>query len=219
MHARTSLSALCCAALVSLCGTAHAITDPQGDFLPGYGGSHNGDLDVLSSTVTYDAGTNLFDFTATLAAPVGTTSTAFYVWGLDRGQGTERFNTGPAPIGAGVKFDSVVTFRLDGSATVTTLVPTAVATSLPGDVTFAGNVITGSISGALLPSLGLLASNYTWNLWPRDGAVTGNAAISDFAPDASNAAVTAVPEPSTLALFGAGLGVLMLRRRVRCLPS
>jgi hypothetical protein len=209
MQTRHLLSALCGAACLTLGSAASAVTDPVGDFLPGYTGSHNGDLDVVSSTVTYDAHTNLFDFTATLDAPVGTTGKAFYVWGIDRGAGTEKFNTGPAPIGAGVKFDTVVIFRLDGTATVG-------GTVLANDVTWSGNTITGSVSGALLPSMGFAFVDYTWNLWPRDGSVTGgNAAISDFAPDASNAGVTAVPEPTSLALLGAG-GLLMLaaaRRR------
>ena len=35
--------------------------------------------------------------------------------------------------------------------------------------------------------------------------MTGNAAISDFAPDASDGAITAVPEPASFALLGLGL--------------
>lgn len=201
MQTRHLLSALFGAACLTLAGAAHAVSDPAGDFLSGYTGSHNGDLDVISSTVTYNAGTHLFDFTATLNAPVGTTGSAFYVWGIDRGAGTEKFNTGPNPIGAGVKFDTVVIFRLDGSAA-------AGGKTLANDVTWSGNTITGSIPDSLLPSQGLAFEDYTWNLWPRDGTVTGNAAISDFAPDASNAGVTAVPEPASLALFGAGLALL-----------
>ena len=81
MKTRHLLSALCGAAWLTLSAGAHAISDPTGDFLAGYTGSHNGDLDVISSTVTYNAGTNMFDFTATLDAPVGTTGSAFYVWG------------------------------------------------------------------------------------------------------------------------------------------
>ena len=201
MKTRYLLSALCGAAWLVLAPAAHAVSDPTGDFLAGYGGSHNGDLDVVSSTVTYNSGTHMFDFTATLDAPVGTTSSAFYVWGIDRGAGTEKFNTGPNPIGAGVKFDTVVIFRLDGTAA-------AGGKTLAGDVTWSGNTITGEIPDSLLPSQGLAFDDYTWNLWPRDGTVTGNAAISDFAPDASNAGVTAVPEPGSLAMLG--LGGLML---------
>ncbi len=201
MQTRHLLSALFGAACLTLAGAAHAVSNPAGDFLSGYAGSHSGDLDVISSTVTYNAGTHLFDFTATLNAPVGTTGSAFYVWGIDRGAGTEKFNTGANPIGAGVKFDTVVIFRLDGSAA-------AGGKTLANDVTWSGNTITGAIPDSLLPSQGLAFEDYTWNLWPRDGTVAGNAAISDFAPDASNAGVTAVPEPGSLAMLGAG-GLLM----------
>ena len=208
MKTRLLLSALCGAAGLVLSAGAHAVADPAGDFLSGYAGSHNGDLDVISSTVTYNAGSHLFNFSATLDAPVGTTSSAFYVWGIDRGKGTEKFNTGPAPIGAGVKFDTVVIFRLDGTAA-------AGGKTLANDVTWSGNTISGSIPDSLLPSQGFSFLDYTWNLWPRDGSVTGNGAISDFAPDASNAGVTAVPEPGSLALLGAGglLLAAMARRR------
>jgi hypothetical protein len=206
MKTRHLLSALCGAAWLTLSSGAQAITDPTGDFLAGYAGAKNGDLDVVSATVSYDAAAHLFDFSATMNAPIGTTSSAFYVWGIDRGAGTEKFNTGANPIGAGVKFDTVVIFRLDGTAA-------AGGTTLANDVTWSGNTIMGSVPDALLPSMGLAFEDYTWNLWPRDGTAAGNAAISDFAPDASNGAVTAVPEPGSLAMLG--LGGLMLAAAAR----
>jgi len=48
-------------------------------------------------------------------------------------------------------------------------------------------------------------------------AAAGVAAISDFAPDAANAAVVAVPEPETYALMAIGLGCIgwLGRRRQR----
>ena len=208
MKTRHLLSALCGAAWLTLSAGAHAVTDPTGDFLAGYAGSHNGDLDVVAATVTYNAATHLFDFSATLDAPVGTTSSAFYVWGIDRGAGTEKFNTGPNPIGQGVKFDTVVIFKLDGTAT-------AGGQVLANDVTWSGDTITGSVSDSLLPSMGFAFDDYTWNLWPRDGSVTGNASISDFAPDASNAAVTSVPEPGSWALLGLGLALTAAAARRR----
>lgn len=191
---RLLLSALCGAVALTLASAAHAVTDPTGDFLPGYRGSHNGDLDVVSADATYNSGTHLFDFTAMLNAPVATTSSAFHVWGLDRG--------------AGVKFDTVVIFRLDGTATIG-------ATVLAHDVSFSGNTVTGSVPDALLPSMGLAFDDYGRNLWPRDGTVTSNAAISDFAPDASDGAVTAVPEPASFAMLGLDLGLMgaVARRR------
>ncbi len=108
----------------------------------------------------------------------------------------------------GVKFDTVVIFRLDGTAA-------AGGKTLAGDVTWSGNTITGSIPDSLLPSQGLAFEDYTWNLWPRDGTASGNAAISDFAPDASNGPVTSVPEPASMALFGVGLALLAATARPR----
>ena len=212
--------ALCLAAIACCAASAGAagIVDATGDLLPSYSGIHAGDLDVTSASVTYDAGADRFFFSGTFAAAVGTTPSAFYVWGVDRGLGTERFNTGALPIGAGITFDSVVIFRQDGSATVNRF--SGPATALAGVVSFSGATISGSIDGSLLPSTGFAVADYTWNLWPRDAlvpAAAGNAAISDFAPGASNAPVVAVPEPGTYALMGLGLGVLgwVARRRTR----
>lgn len=219
MNLQNSPKFLCGLAIACCAGTAGAIgiADPANDFLPTYTGTKAGDLDVLSAFVTYDSGADSFLLSGTLASPVGTTPSAFYVWGFDRGQGTERFVSGTPSTGAGVKFDSVVVFRLDGSATVNLLVEGG-STVLPGAVSFAGNTISGRIGGSLLPSLGLAKANYTWNLWPRDAlvpAAAGNAQISDFAPDASNAPVVVVPEPQTYALMVAGLACLgwVARRR------
>ena len=212
---------LCAAVLVAASARAAVgITDPAGDFLlPTYTGAQAGDLDVRSAFVTYDSGSNSFLLSGTVGAPVGTTSTAFYVWGIDRGQGTQRFVTPGSSFGVGVSFDSVVIFRLDGSATVNRLVEGG-STVVPGAVTFSGDTFSGTVAAGLLPSLGATSASYTWNLWPRDGAVpaaAGVAAISDFAPDAANAAVVAVPEPETYALMAIGLGCIAWigRRRHR----
>jgi hypothetical protein len=83
-----------------------------------------------------------------------------------------------------------------------------------------GNQFIVSVPVALLPSTGAAPSSYGFNIWPRFGAtVTGNAQISDFAPD--NALLSAngllpVPEPATwlMMLLGFGLigGIMRFRR-------
>ena len=194
------------AAVLLVAPAVHAATstDPVGDFIPTYTGPHGGDLDVVSSTVSYNAATDMFTFSGTMNAAMGTTPGSFYVWGVDRGAGVASF----ASLGTGypnILFDTVVILRADGTGA-------AAGTALPaGTVQLNGDTISASFSGALLPTKGLAKADYTWNLWPRAGGVAGNAAISDFAPDGTNLAVTAVPEPSTFALLG--LGLLFVSRR------
>ena len=59
---------------------AAGINDAFGDYVAGYNGSKLGDLDVLSSIVTYNPSTDKFVFSGTFAADVGTTAGGFYVW-------------------------------------------------------------------------------------------------------------------------------------------
>ena len=201
------------AALIATGAQAQGIADAAGDFLPTYTGPQNGDVDVVGAFVGYNPGSDTFSFSGSFAGAVGTTAGAFYVWGLDRGTGTERFVTGSPSVGVGVKFDAVVFLRPDGTARVTTFAG-AVGTGVEigaGTATIAGNTISGSISGALLGSTGFAKSDYTWNLWPRIGAT--NNTISDFAPDGTNVPVAVVPEPATYALMGLGLGFVGLVRR------
>jgi len=203
-------------------GTAAAapITDPSNDFLASYVGSGRplgADLDVVAAEVIYHPGSQQFQFIGTTAGAIGTTpaaggESALYVWGVDRGVGTERFLAGTPSIGEGVSFDSVVILRPDGSGTVNLFGLGGGATALPiGTALISGNTISAFLDAFLLPTQGLAFSDYTWNLWPRFGGGL-NAQISDFAPDASNARVT-IPEPSSLALLGIG-ALAFVRRRL-----
>lgn len=206
--------ALCAAGLIAMPMASHAlsgITDNAGDFLPTFAGSASStDLDVLSATVKYDAARDLFELSSTMAGAIGTTPKGFYVWGVNRGAGNATFAANGID---GVRFDAVVLLRPDGTGSI------GGGAGLPtGSVKVSGNTITGYVSGALLPSTGFNKLDYTWNLWPRDGAFSGFAAISDFAPDNASFTTTAaalVPEPGTYALMLAGLGAVAWGSRRR----
>lgn len=193
---------------------ADLVIDPVGDFLPTYSsGPQGSDLDVISSDVVYDTVGQTLEFTGTHAGPIGQTDGALYVWGLDRGQGAERFQNGDPAIGAGVFFDSVLILRPDRTGAFVDFI-NGTNTELPADSVW---IIGGSIGSAalplsLFPSTGLAPSDYTWNLWPRVGLGANNQ-ITDFAPDASNAGVSIIPEPASVVLIAAASTALLRRRR------
>jgi hypothetical protein len=210
MTKQTMTRLACVAAVLTAPALAHAvsITDTPGDFLATFAGSAaSTDLDVISATVLYDAGADLFKLTSTMSGAIGSTATGFYVWGVNRGAGTAGFAASGID---GVRFDRVVILRPDGTGAVG-----GVGNLPAGSVTVSGNTITGILSGSFLASTGFGKLDYTWNLWPRDGAFAGFAAISDFAPDNANFTTVpgVVPEPATYALMLAGFGLLALARR------
>lgn len=213
------------ALVLALSGAARAdglVLDPANDFLSTYAGPHGGDLDVLSVQATL-LGAN-FNFSAALGAPVGTTAGGFYVFGVDRGQGTARFGvitnpaTGATYDATHVLFDSVIVFTPGTSLVVRDLLTNA-ATNLPlTNVTISGTTLSLLIPAGALPSTGFSPDQYTFNLWPRFSGAAGNLQISDFAPDNSNAPVQATPEPATLLLLGTGLASIAGARRRRRKP-
>lgn len=213
------LTSLGLAALISLGSApalaASAVVDAYHDFLPSYtAGPANGDLDVIAAAAFYNGANQAFTFSTILADKVGLTPGALYVWGIDRGRGTERFLAGSPAIGAGVFFDSVLIIRPNGTGLYNDFINGVVTNLSPTNVKISSHTVTVED----LP-LGLFApgttgfrsdpSQYTWNLWPRVGLGSNNQ-ISDFAPDAANLGfqVTAVPEPETYAMLLAGLGLV-----------
>ncbi len=211
----TSLGLTASALIAATPALAVPAIDPASDFLATYTGPRGLDLDVLSTEAFVNTTNNTLSVTATLGGAVGTTTGGFYVFGFNRGAGTERFVGGTPSVGAGVAFDLVLILRPDGTGQVNDIVG---ATSTPlaaGSVLISGNTISSAaLPLSLFPSRGLLSTGYSFNLWPRVSTVVGNAAISDFAPDASNAGVTVVPSPAAgmLLLSGGALGALRRRR-------
>ena len=185
-------------------GTAHAATvsDPVGDFLPSFVGTHDPDLDVTSFSVNYDPGGPAFTLSGTLAGAINPALPGLYVIGVNTGTGVIR----PfADIGEpNVIFNQVAVVQKTGAAAVG-------ANNLMA--TIAGSSFSLVVPLSLLPTTGFTPENYGWNLWPRNGLGANNQ-ISDFAPE--NATLPAgIPEPATWAMMLAGFGLLgaILRRR------
>lgn len=181
--------------------TAAPFVDPAGDFLASYTGPQGADLDVLVSEVFLDDG--VFNFTATLGGAIGTTPGGFYVFGIDRGQGTARFGA----LAPGVLFDAVVVVNNDGTGIARDLLAGVTTVLDPAAISFAGNSLSALVGAGALPGTGFAAADFTYNLWPRS-AGAGNGTISDFAPDNSNDGITAVPEPASWALLIAGFAMV-----------
>jgi len=157
---------------------AQQVDDAVGDFLSTYTGPHNGDLDVVSIEGSFDGA--VFTLDATTAAPIGTTETGLYVWGVDRGQGTAGF----AQIGAtNVLFDLVVIVNPGAGTVAVRDLVTGTGSTLPASaITVDGNRISVEIPAELLTPQGLEQAEFLINLWPRNVA-GGDETISDFAPD------------------------------------
>jgi hypothetical protein len=210
------LAALALAVTGFSAGAARAVVvDATGDFLSTYTGPHNGDVDVAAVNAIFNGDT--VSLMALLNGAIGTTPGGIYVWGVNRGAGTEGLLAGTPPVGAGVFFDAVVILRPDGTGQVTTFndggLPPTNTLLTAGAITVSGSTITGVIPLSALPSRGFAPADYLYNLWPRNG-LGSNTQIADFAPNASSFAA-AVPEPATWATMLIGFGLIGFALRVR----
>jgi len=195
--------------LAGLAGPARAglIFDPVGDILPTYTGTVLPGMDVTAHEVLL-AGDRMIFF-GRMAGPIAPTQGigALYLFGLDRGRGTARFRNSPAAppiIGPNVLWDSVLRINPNGTGLFNNIVAGVVTPLDPADITISGDAFTASVPlGLLLPMATRPPQEWTYNLWPRNG-IGLNVQVSDLAPDDGNAPVQAVPEPTSLTLFGIG---------------
>lgn len=203
-------AALALGLAMSAPGTVSAMTfvDPVGDFLvPGYTGPQNSDLDIVSGSATYTP--DHLALSLTVNGPIGSaTATPYYLWGVNRGSGTDRLVTsGPPAVGdSSILLDTVVRFDFDGNGRVVTF---ASAVSPPVVTllfthSISGNTVSANIPWSALPSTGFAPADYTYVAWSRS-ALGSQEFIADLAP---------VPEPATWGLLTIGLaGVLAAAAR------
>lgn len=206
------------AALAFGSASAHAaVTDPAGDFLATYTGPQNGDLDALALSVTFSSsGVTL---SSAVNGTIGTTPGSAFIWGVDRGSGTDRLITsGPPAVGpADLLLDAVVRLESGGAGRVMTF-PTVgppVTTLLdPSTIMISGSTISTTIPFAVLFSTGFAPEDYTYAFWTRS-ELGSQAFIADLAPDGGSITAVAVPEPATWAMMLMGFGAVgfAMRRR------
>src|SRR5689334_10929637 len=176
---------------------AGSITDPANDFIPTFAGTHDPSLDVLAFSTTFDGAT--FHIKATENGDIAAFPTGLFVIGFNRGAATSNFAALGLP---NIVFDSVITLTSKGVVGGRDLVSNTPIAVPAGSATILGSTFQIDVPAALLPSQGLLPTQYGVNLWPRDASVAaGNTQIADFAPDATDLIVgpaLAAPEPSSL---------------------
>lgn len=222
----------CAAALAAPAAQATTVVEGQG-FLPSYTGpSPAPDLDALSASATFN-GDNIF-LSATMAGAIGTTTQGIYIWGVDRGAGTELLahptdlTDTNVPIGQGIPFDAFIFLDNLGHGKVFLLTPgpdptlSGPPTDLAaGAVTISGNTISVAVPRFMLPGQGAAVADYGYNIWPRFNDIGSNNRVTDFLPDDRNFQGSAAPEPASWALMIAGFGLAgaAVRRRRRALAA
>jgi len=231
--ARLVAGAALAAALSASAAHATTVADAVGDILPTFVANtattdNFADLDVATASVTFDA-QNVY-LSSTMAGAVGSTTSGFYVWGVDTGAGIPFFqnlhNSDPThqpDIGLGVNFDTFIVLTPNGAGgtgSVHSLIGEATQTLADGAITVDGNTINAVIPRGFLIAHGFGIDQFGFNIWPR---ITGfdSGDVSDFAPDHQNFSGSAVPEPAAWALLIAGFGLAgsSLRRRRQVLAG
>jgi hypothetical protein len=218
MRIPTLAMALTAATLVASPLHATTFADPSGDLLATYTGPHDSDLDILSGSAAFNDSDLLLS--STMDGPIGTTTGSLFLWGVDRGAGTDRLITsGPPAVGTpDLLLDAIVALLANGTGRVVLFPAIGAPVTTPLDpslITISGDTISARIPRSMLPTTGFAFDDYTYVHWSRS-VVGGQQFIADLAPDASTTA-TFVPEPGVWGLLvgGFALAGAALRRRRR----
>jgi hypothetical protein len=155
---------------------------PAGVFYKDYTGPQRPAIDAVAAGGKLVAASQTIVLDAQMAGPVAAGAPNYYVWGFDRGGAANA----PFPDEPAVSFNAVVVVTVGATGTpsgVVNLLNGSPAQPVTATLT-ALDTIEVTIPVALLPSTGLAASAYRWNLWPRS-AVGGAAAaqIASFIPE------------------------------------
>ncbi len=188
---------------------AHALPflDASQDFLPGFAGPRDSDLDVVQADVVIDARDRTITFSGTMKGDIDTRSPKLYVFGIDRGAGVAGGNLvfhgplgGEPTIGDGVMWDSAIVLTAAGRALFFDVFHPGLVPLPDVAVTISGNQISATVPLSLFPSQGFKLKDYTYNVWPRSELSLSNTVVSDFAPDHGNAPVSVAGRRTQFAL-------------------
>ncbi|HZF81298.1 MAG TPA: PEP-CTERM sorting domain-containing protein [Rubrivivax sp.] len=151
-----------------------------------------------------------------MAGVIGTTRSSYYIWGVNHGRGQARFQDNGF---GGILFERTVSLGNNGFGGVSGLGPLSTGVPICCDrIVVAGNTITAFVPrSGYLSSTGFSPLDYTWAVWTLDLAFRDFSSVADFAPDNANFPTSLVPEPSTVAMWFAGLssiGIAVVRRRL-----
>jgi hypothetical protein len=217
LRTATLATALIAAAVVATPLHATNFVDPQGDLLATYTGPQDSDLDILSGSAEFTSDDLLLS--STMSGPIGTTAGSLFLWGVDRGSGTDRLITsGPPAVGTpSMLLDAIVALLANGTGRVVTFPAMGAPVTTPLDpalITISGDTISARIPRSLLPTTGFAFEDYTYVHWSRS-VVGGQQFIADLAPEANSFTASFAPEPATWALLIGGFALTGARLRRR----
>lgn len=158
-------------------------------FYQSYTGPKLAELNAVRGSAELTADGSAFVFSGTNAGRINR-GPATYVWEIDR---SGNLPPGPFTERPNIKFDALVIVQIGPSMNVTTTVmdlDTGTSTTLPsGSTSIHNKTVSVVVPSSLLPSTGLVPSQYRFNYWPEDGGPPVSSSVASFVPEATTAQV------------------------------